>query len=191
MLPPPREEPPPEERMDELPDECIAPPEERIDELLDERTAELLEVRMLELLERLTEGAEAERVAVDTLDTLFTVEVERVGVETVLPERRGLVASELLREGVLFVRVVTDCERVVVWVTEALRVAAERAPALSTRVALLRVAAVIRSFVRTFVLPKVRDVFPREATRVAPSTERVPAAVRIAVVRLRSISRAF
>lgn len=161
--------PPPDERIDEL------PPDERTDELL-EREGEVLEV------ERLTEGV-VERVVVDTLeDLLFVVAVER----TVLPEARVPDDTVLLREGVLFVRVVTECERVVlVLVFE-----------FSTRVAVPRpdtVADVIRSLTRTLELPKVREEFvPRVDTRVVPSAVlRVVVPLRIAAERVRSISRAL
>lgn len=105
VLPPPREEPPPDGRIDPAPEE---------------RTEELLLVRILELLERFTVGDD-ERVVEGTVDVLFTVDDERVGVATVLLERRGLVVTELLRVGVLLVRVVTDCERVAVCAVEAFR----------------------------------------------------------------------
>ena len=93
---------------------------------------------------------------------------------------------------VVFVR-----ERVAVPATEALRVAAVRALELSTRGATLVrfcVAAVIRSFVRTLVLPNVRDALftLREETRVAAAPFAVARElVRIAAWRLRSMSRAF
>lgn len=100
---------------------------------------------------------------------------------TVLLERRGLVATELLRVGVLLVRVVTDCERLAVCATEAFRVVV-RVATLSTRVAL----------VRTFALPKVREDTLREDTRVLPvAILRVDVVLRMAVARPLSISRAF
>ena len=76
-------------------------------------------------------------------------------------------------------------ERVAVPATEALRVAAVRALELSTRVATLVrfcVAAVIRSFVRTLALPKVREALLvlREETRVAAA----PVAVARELVRI-------
>lgn len=135
---------------------------------------------MLELLERLTEGDD-ERVVEGAVDVLFTVDDERVGVATVLFERRGLVATELLRVGVLLVRVVTDCERLAVCAAEAFRVVV-RVATLSTRVAL----------VRTFALPKVREDTLREDTRVlAVAILRADVVLRMAVARPLSISRAF
>lgn len=139
------------------PDERIDPADDGIEELLEERTAELLLERtaglLLErtaedVLGRLTDGAEL-RVAVDTLDTRCALVLVRTCV------------------AVVFVR-----ERVAVPATAVFRVAAVRALELSTRVATLVrfcVAAVIRSFVRTLVLPNVRDALftLREETRVA------------------------
>lgn len=118
VLPPPREEPPPDGRIDPAPEDI--PPERIVEPPPEERTEELLLVRILELLERFTVGDD-ERVVEGTVDVLFTVDDERVGVATVLLERRGLVVTELLRVGVLLVRVVTDCERAAVCAVEAFR----------------------------------------------------------------------
>ena len=52
--------------------------------------------------------------------------------------------------------------------------------------------AVMRSFVRTFVLLKVRDALVRVDTRVAELWSAPPrVAIRVAIWRLRSISRAL
>lgn len=143
------EDPPPLERMEEL------LPDERMEELLpDERMELLLDERMEEL-----DGA-TERVCVGTLDALFTVEVVRDGAVVAVFDRRELDDTALLRDGVLLVRVVTDCARLAVprdVVAVARLVVAE---------ARLVAALVIRSLVRTFELPKVRELVPRVETRV-------------------------
>lgn len=170
--PPPREEPPPDGRIEPLPEDI--PPERMVELPLEERTEELLLVRILELLleelpariedvleERFTEGAETDREEVDTEDDLFTVDVERTGVAASF-ERRVAEDTELLRDEVFPVlRVVTVCERVAVLLRSV-----EEAP---TRDALLRLEAEvsIRLFVRTFVLPKVLLDVLREDTRVS------------------------
>lgn len=170
--PPPREEPPPDGRIEPLLEDI--PPERMIELPPEERTEELLLVRILELLleelparvedvleERFTEGAETDREEVDTEDDLFTVDVERTGVAASF-ERRVAEDTELLRDEVFPVlRVVTVCERVAVLLRSV-----EEAP---TRDALLRLEAEvsIRLFVRTFVLPKVLLDVLREDTRVS------------------------
>lgn len=137
---------------------------------MDERTAELLLERIVELPLRLTDG-EDERVAVGVVVVLFTVVEVRVGVATVLLERRGLVADTeaLLRVGVLLVRVTVDCERAAVCEVAAVRVV-----------------------VRTLVLPNVRVAVLREEMRVLPVPMlRVAVVVRMAVARPLSMSRAL
>jgi hypothetical protein len=142
------------------------PPEERTEELLLVRILELLleelPARVEDVLEeRFTEGAETDREEVDTEDDLFTVDVERTGVAASF-ERRVAEDTELLRDEVFPVlRVVTVCERVAVLLRSV-----EEAP---TRDALLRLEAEvsIRLFVRTFVLPKVLLDVLREDTRVS------------------------
>lgn len=184
LPPPPREEPPPDGRIDPAPEDI--PPERIVEPPPEERTEELLLVRILELLERFTVGDD-ERVVEGTVDVLFTVDEERVGVATVLLERRGLVVTELLRVGVLLVRVVTDCERAAVCAVEAFRWVV-RMPVFSTRVALLP----MRPFVRTLALPKVRSDVLREDTRVLPvAVLREVVVLRMAVIRPLSISRAL
>lgn len=184
VLPPPREEPPPDGRIDPAPEDI--PPERIVEPPPEERTEELLLVRILELLERFTVGDD-ERVVEGIVDVLFTVDEERVGVATVLLERRGLVVTELLRVGVLLVRVVTDCERVAVCAVEAFRWVV-RMPVFSTRVALLP----MRPLVRTLALPKVRADVLREDTRVLPvAVLREVVVLRMAVIRPLSISRAL
>ena len=149
----------------------LAPPDERIDPADDgiallERIEELLEERTAELLLERTAGLLLERTAEDVLGRLTDGAELRVAVDTLLDTRCALV---LVRTcvAVVFVR-----ERVAVPATAVFRVAAVRALELSTRVATLVrfcVAAVIRSFVRTLVLPNVRDALftLREETRVA------------------------
>lgn len=148
----------------------LAPPDERIDPADDgigllERIEELLEERTAELLLERTDGLLLERTAEDVLGRLTDGAELRVAVDT-LDTRCALVLVRTC------VAVVFVCERVAVPATAVFRVAAVRALELSTRVATLVrfcVAAVIRSFVRTLVLPNVRDALftLREETRVA------------------------
>lgn len=152
------------------------PADERIDELLLERTAELPLERVAEL--------PLERTAVEL------VEVRCTAGDMVLDAGAVLLC---VRTAVL-VREVVDpvalCERVVV-VTLVLRVAVLRSLVLSTRVvAVLPVAllelrlapvALTRSFVRTLLLPKVREasLVLRDETRVA--VPRLSALTRLAL----------
>ena len=167
LPPPPREEEPPDERIELLPEDI---PLERIVELPpEERTAELLVVRILGLLleridgvfaERLTAGVDAVREAVDTAEVLFTTDVERTGVAAASLGRREAGDTAPLRNDVLVVRVVTVCVRV----AASLRTAV----AVATREAVLRLAGATagRLFTRTLVLPKIRFEVLREDTRV-------------------------
>lgn len=188
MLPPPRDELVPDECIDPPPDEK-PPADERIDELLDERTIELLVVR-IEVLGLFTKGVETERVVVDTFVFLFTVELVRTEGDTTLSERLVVGATVVERDGTLLVRVVTVVCRVAVLLTVACRVVVrEFVP--STLVATPRPAAVMRSFVRTLALPKVRASALREEIRVVPTVVlRVPT-LRIVATRALSISRAL
>lgn len=201
---------PPLERMDELPppDRMVALPLDRMDEPLLDRTDEPLE-RMDELLpldrmdellldrvdelllDRMDELVAFVRVALETEERLV-VAVDRDGVATVLFVRREDEVTELLRAGVLEVRVVTDCERVLVFAFLP-TVARSLAVAVRLAVAVVRplVACVIRSLVRTLLLPNVLDVALLVDTRVAPSVLLADCVLRIVAVRVRSICRAL
>lgn len=180
MLPPPRDELPPEERI-------APPPEERIeDELL--CTAEWL-LRVAGALLRIVDELLLPRMVVELL-LRDGVALERGAVREVLfTWLDGRVVVVLLRDGVV---VVTDCERFAVLLVAELRVLA-----FSTRVVLLRFpAAVIRLLERTLLLPKVRSVLLvlRVDTRVVLLLTEFPllfALLRIAFCLLRSISRAL
>lgn len=166
LPPPPREEEPADERIELLPEDI---PLERIVELPpEERTAELLVVRILGLLleridgvfaERLTAGVDAVREAVDTAEVLFTTDVERTGVAAASLGRREAGDTAPSRNNVLVVRVVTVCVRVAASLRTAVAVGRE---------AVLRLAGATagRLFTRTLVLPKVRFEVLREDTRV-------------------------
>ena len=168
-------EPPPDERTDVPLDRMVELPLERTLELLLECTAGLL------LLERVALGCVTvvELLRLVFTDALrFTVVVVRVAL---LPR----VPIALLRVGALCVRVVTLCAR---------EADAPRVVILAfSRELLVRVPiAVMRSFVRTFALLKVRDALVRVDTRVAePRSVSPRVAIRVAIWRLRSISRAL
>lgn len=167
-------EPPPDDRTEVPLERIVELPLERTLELLLERTAGLL-------LERVALGCVTvvELLRLVFTDALrFTVVVVRVAL---LPR----VPIALLRVGALCVRVVTLCAR---------EADAPRVVILTfSRELLVRVPiAVMRSFVRTFALLKVRDALVRVDTRVAELWSTPPrVAIRVAIWRLRSISRAL
>lgn len=163
-------EPPPDDRTEVPLERIVELPLERTLELLLECTAGLL------LLGRVT--------VVELLRLVFT-DVLRLMVVVVRVALLSRVPTALLRVGALCVRVVTLCAR---------EADAPRVVILAfSRELLVRVPiAVMRSFVRTFALLKVRDALVRVDTRVAEPWSAPPrVAIRVAIWRLRSISRAL